>query len=70
MIKVVILVSALVKAYTQTHMIAHTTYRIPPQGHFPNNDRLDLIVYPEGLTEVSPEFFEELLISNGWGGSW
>ena len=47
-------------------------YRFEDDGSIPNNPTLPLLVYAQALTEHErdPARCKELLVGNGWGGSW
>lgn len=42
---------------------------IKPNGGFPNNARLPLVVYQQAH-KLSPDELEQLIRRHGWGGSW
>ena len=49
------------------------TYRLMPDGPYPNNPRLPLVFYPQAvaLTDKDPAaVFEARFHTHGWGGSW
>lgn len=46
------------------------SYLIEPQGTFPNNNSLPVLLYRQALTATAPEEIEQLLIRNSWHNPW
>ncbi len=53
--------------------IEFASHRFTDDGHFPNNDRLELVIYKQPFKDTSqilPDFIEKVFYSNSWINSW
>jgi uncharacterized protein YjlB len=55
---------------SETHITDIETYLIEPNGNFPNNEALPLVIYKLALKNKSADEMIELFKRNNWSNSW